>query len=488
VTGRPGPAADLDRVRAAVRAVDAPDVVIGFSRDGERAVCAGGTGPPPPVPREYRRYEIGSASKTYTGLLLATLVRAGQVSWNDPAHPGRPEVTLLHLATHTGGLPRLPPDFYPQAVPRWYSNPYARYPAARVLNSFVRHRPRHRPGSRWRYSNFGAAVLGHALAAATGTGWEELLDRRVLSPLGLTATGTAPGAGDATGHRRDGRTPVPPLRMGGFQPAGAVLATPHDLLSYLEAHLRPDHRPPDAAPDAAPWFFHMVMARMDAPWRVLRVFGRLSLRRDDLLLAGTDLNTVGEVLLEDASWWLEGFADPPQTAEDAVSAASSLHSFAEATSGMTREIGIRKDGPWGRQLVALRARASAQMDEIHASAIRVLDVVAPDPRRPAPRWRLMTVEDGEAPAARLRALCRFLILARDDAGRAAAAGAHADVLAAIQRRIDLTADSLLEGVRRGQAPRDARKRLSDLAGFLVELDDAEGADLLLRRTAAAGAA
>lgn len=244
----------------------------------------------------------------------------------------------------------------------------------------------------------------------------------------------------------------------------------------------------EAAPDAAPWFFHMVMARMEAPWRLLRVFERLSLRRDDLLLAGTDLNTVGEALLEDASWWLDGFADPPQTAEDAMSAAAALRRFAEATAGMAREIGIRKDGPWGRQLVALRARASAQMDEIHASAIRVLDVVAPDPRRPAPRWRLMTVEDGEAPAARLRALCRFLILARDDAGRAAAAGAHADVLAAIQRRIDLTADSLLEGVRRGQAPKDARKRLNDLAGFLVELDDAEGADLLLRRTAAAGAA
>jgi CubicO group peptidase (beta-lactamase class C family) len=103
----------------------------------------------------------------------------------------------------------------------------------------VHGRGRHRPGSRWHYSNFGGAVLGHALAAATGTSWEQLLRHRVLAPLGLTATGTSPGGSDATGHRRDGHTPVPPLRMGGLQPAGAVRAAPHDLLRYLEAHLRP---------------------------------------------------------------------------------------------------------------------------------------------------------------------------------------------------------------------------------------------------------
>jgi CubicO group peptidase (beta-lactamase class C family) len=36
---------------------------------------------------------------------------------------------------------------------------------------------------------------------------------------------------------------VPPLIVGGFQAAGAVRATPHDLLTFLEAHLDPAGRP-----------------------------------------------------------------------------------------------------------------------------------------------------------------------------------------------------------------------------------------------------
>ncbi|MDK1472664.1 serine hydrolase domain-containing protein [Streptomyces sp. 549] len=242
-----------ERLADAVRSVDAPDVVFAWSRDGERVVCSGGTAPRPPVGRDRLRYEIGSAGKTFTGLLLADLVRSGEVRWLDPAAaflapdlaPGRRPVSLLHLVTHTSGLPRLPADFYPQALPRWTGNPYARYSAARVVAAFLRGHRRHRPGSRWRYSNFGVSVLGHSLAAATGTPWADLLDARVLTPLGLAGTATRPAGGhrDAVGHGRDGRTPVPPLLMGGFEPAGAMRATPHDLLRYLEAHLGPAGTP-----------------------------------------------------------------------------------------------------------------------------------------------------------------------------------------------------------------------------------------------------
>ncbi|TDF50499.1 class A beta-lactamase-related serine hydrolase [Streptomyces sp. WAC05374] len=248
---------DAGSLDEAVRAVDAPDVVFALSRHGHRTVRSGGTAPPPPVPRDGLRYEIGSASKTFTGLLLADLVRSGALSGTTPAArlldparpPGRHPVTLTHLMTHTSGLPPLPADFYPQALPRWRTNPYAHYPPERVVRAFLRGRPRHRPGTRWRYSNFAVAVLGHTLAAATATPWERLLSERVLRPLGLNDTAphpTGPGT-DATGHRADGTTPVPPLRIGGFQAAGALRATPHDLLTFLEAHLEAPRRP-DGAP------------------------------------------------------------------------------------------------------------------------------------------------------------------------------------------------------------------------------------------------
>ncbi|MEU3660680.1 serine hydrolase domain-containing protein [Streptomyces sp. NPDC032940] len=242
-----------ERLAAAADACDAPDVVLALSRHGRRTVHSGGTGAPSDIAREDLRYEIGSASKTFTGLLLARLVRQGALTGGEPAaaclDPGRtvgPEpVTLAHLITHTAGLPALPRDFLPRTLPARRTNPYARYPAARVTDAFLRHRPRHRPGTRWHYSNFGVAVLGHAVAAATGTPWQDLLTEHVLRPFGLSGTALAAEDPkiDAAGYGKDGRTPVPPFDAGGFQAAGAVRATPHDLLAFLEAHLDPAGSP-----------------------------------------------------------------------------------------------------------------------------------------------------------------------------------------------------------------------------------------------------
>ncbi len=244
----PGSPATARLLAEAARAVDAPDLVLAVSRGGVRTVHTGGSAEPGPVPRELMAYELGSASKPYAGLLLARLVAQGRVRYADraadllapgfPVHPAVRRITLRHLLTHTSGLPGLPADFYPQAVPRWSTDPYGGYPADRVVRAFLRARPRHRPGTRWHYSNFAVSVLGHTLAAATGTPWEVLLHQQVLAPLGLAATRVRPGpeGTEAVGHRRDG-TPVPALDTGGFTAAGAVRATPLDLLTFLEAHL-----------------------------------------------------------------------------------------------------------------------------------------------------------------------------------------------------------------------------------------------------------
>lgn len=248
-----------ERLAAAVVAVDAPDVVFALSRHGQRLVRCGGTGPVPARSREDLRYEIGSATKTFTAVLLTELIQHGVVTGAEPARallaPDRPvptpPVTLAHLITHTSGLPALPSDFHVRALPAWHTNPYARYPYARVVEAFLRHRSRRRPGTRWHYSNFGVAVLGHALAAATDTPWSDLLDTRVLRPLDLGATIPRPAAfdphRDAVGHRKDGHTPTPAFDAGGFQAAGAVRSTPHDLLTFLEAHLRPGGSPLERA-------------------------------------------------------------------------------------------------------------------------------------------------------------------------------------------------------------------------------------------------
>jgi CubicO group peptidase (beta-lactamase class C family) len=64
-------------------------------------------------------FEIASATKGFTGLLLADMVQRGEVALTDPVSKYLPasakiperngrSITLLDLATHTSGLPFMP--------------------------------------------------------------------------------------------------------------------------------------------------------------------------------------------------------------------------------------------------------------------------------------------------------------------------------------------------------------------------------------------
>ncbi|GAA2653788.1 serine hydrolase domain-containing protein [Streptomyces lunalinharesii] len=250
-----GSPALADRLAYALTTVDAPDVVLAVTRQGRRTVVSGGTALAPPTSRQDLRYELGSLSKTFTVLLLADLAANGVLRLDDPLtarlprlplrHPWSGRITLRHLATHTSGLPRVPTDLLIGALVRPYENGYCGYDTERLLRTFARTRPRHRPGTRWRYSNFGLALLDPAMGHTTGTAYPDLLATRVLKPLGLTGTTLAPGATgtEAVGHRTNGTTPVQSTDMGAFAAAGAVRSTPDDLLTYLEAHLYPEGSP-----------------------------------------------------------------------------------------------------------------------------------------------------------------------------------------------------------------------------------------------------
>jgi D-alanyl-D-alanine-carboxypeptidase/D-alanyl-D-alanine-endopeptidase len=202
------------------------------------------------------RFEIGSVTKTYTALLLAEAAARGEVGYHDPladylppgaapAHRSGTPITLLHLATHTSGLPRLPAGFLAAALPAWFTDPYAGYSPERLLRSLGSTRVRTRPGDRVHYSNLGVGLLGQVLARAAGADYPQLLDARVCRPLGLTRTTCDPGRAQAVGHWH-GR-PRPPWRIPALPGAGALRSTGRDLLRYLEALLNPGGVGPLAA-------------------------------------------------------------------------------------------------------------------------------------------------------------------------------------------------------------------------------------------------
>ena len=199
-------------------------------------------------------FEIGSVTKVFTALLLADQVVAGNVELEQPLQEllpdvripvrGRP-ITLAALATHTSGLPRLPRRMLRQAM-RNRSDPYAHFTEHDVHAGLERARLRREPGGKWRYSNFGAAVLGHALAKHAGTTYDHLLRERVTGPLGLVDTVITLRPDQvqraARGHTR-WRHPTNDWSMPAMPAMGAVHSTAADLTKFLHAQLDPDDTP-----------------------------------------------------------------------------------------------------------------------------------------------------------------------------------------------------------------------------------------------------
>ncbi|HEY3893903.1 MAG TPA: serine hydrolase domain-containing protein [Pseudonocardiaceae bacterium] len=243
------PAQDLpDRLGASLAGIaaisGAPAAVLAAVVGRESAVVCHGD----PAPDTRTRFELGSVTKTFTALLLAEMVIRGEVGYDDPisaylplaARPCRATdtpITLLQLATHTSGLPRLPANLYLRALPAWWTNPYARYRLDDLYRATARVRPRQHPGIQVHYSNFGVGLLGQLLANAAQTEYRDLVVDRVCRPLGMAETLTEHGPLCATGYRR-GR-PVPAWEMGALAPAGTLRSCGSDLLRYLQAHLHP---------------------------------------------------------------------------------------------------------------------------------------------------------------------------------------------------------------------------------------------------------
>ena len=208
------------------------------------------------------QFELGSISKVFTALLLAESERLGKVSRNDPAakyllpmddpaQAALAKITLLSLTPHTSGLPRLPSNIGPN--PDANPDPYSAYDRVMLVEA-LRKDGRVAPANGvMAYSNFGAAVLGEALAAAWGTTYADALRVHVLTPLGMTSTslglaGSPPPPNLAPSHAA-GKT-VPNWTFQAFAPAGALRSSARDMAVFLAACLGKDSNPMRAAVEA----------------------------------------------------------------------------------------------------------------------------------------------------------------------------------------------------------------------------------------------
>jgi D-alanyl-D-alanine-carboxypeptidase/D-alanyl-D-alanine-endopeptidase len=162
---------------------------------------------------EQTLFELGSIQKVLDGLLLSDMVQRGELDLNDPVERYLPPdirlprkhgpITLLHLVTHTSGLPGR----------RTMAEAEACVGSLDAVKEFVStFTPSRAPGATYEYSNVGAQLLRCAAAARAGVDYESLLLARVTGPLGMDSTTLTPRpelmSRMAVGHN-DRLVPVP---------------------------------------------------------------------------------------------------------------------------------------------------------------------------------------------------------------------------------------------------------------------------------------
>ena len=236
MTERPGWAADLDRRLAdAQRTWRAPSVVAAVVREGEvawtGAVGAAEVGGLPAGPDV--SFRVGSITKTFTAVLLMQLRDAGLLDLDDRLEQHLPgtrhgAVTLRRMLAHLSGLQREPVgDLWVDLVVPDRDQLMAGFEQAeQVLPQRATHH----------YSNLAYAVLGEVVARRTGGTWEQALQERLLTPLGLTRTGVEPTAPRAVGYLSepwaDAVRPEPDMPTGAAAPAMQLWSTAQDLASW----------------------------------------------------------------------------------------------------------------------------------------------------------------------------------------------------------------------------------------------------------------
>jgi len=192
-------------------------------------------------------FEIGSITKVFTSLVLVDMVQRGEVKLDDPAAKYLPpgvkmpekdgkQITLVDLATHTSGLPRLPGNIAPKDP----ANPYADYSTEQLYQFLSGYQLTRDPGAQWDYSNLGVGLLGHLLARRAGVDYETLVKARVLGPLRMASTTITltpeETARLAAGHNSS-LVHVPGWDLPTLAGAGALRSTANDLLTFLAANL-----------------------------------------------------------------------------------------------------------------------------------------------------------------------------------------------------------------------------------------------------------
>lgn len=220
-------------------------------------------------------FKIASNTKAMTAALLARLVDAGKLKWDDPVTKYLPEFRLhdpwitrelqvRDLLIHNSGFGAGAGDLMLWPEPNLFTRDD-------VLHGLRYLKPKYSFRSRYAYDNTLYIVAGEVAAAAGGAPYDMLVRREIFEPLGMKRCQVGEWRRDAVGNvaqphtRRDDRNVV--IRADGevipdipMSAAGGIRCSLDDMLAWIRMWLDPER---SGLVDGKPW---LSKAQRDAVW------------------------------------------------------------------------------------------------------------------------------------------------------------------------------------------------------------------------------
>jgi CubicO group peptidase (beta-lactamase class C family) len=245
------PPGDIDDYAAQVlKTFAVPGLSVGIVKDG-KLVFAKGYGirklGESATVDENTLFPIGSNTKAFTSALLASLVDAGKLSWDDPVYQRLPgfqmydpfvshEMTIRDLLTHRSGMGLGEGDLL-----FWPTTTYTR---DEIIYRLRFMKPASSFRSRFAYDNLMYIAAGQIIPAVTGATWESYLRTKVLDPLGMKTTTLSAAefkasANHAYPHQRlDGvLRAIDFVSLDNAAPAGAINSSVVEMAKWLQLQL-----------------------------------------------------------------------------------------------------------------------------------------------------------------------------------------------------------------------------------------------------------
>ena len=135
-------------------------------------------------------FAIGSTTKAFTTGVISTLVDEGRLSWDDPVTKYLPyytleldtddpnaELTIADLCSHRSGFTRMSVAWASGKVPR-----------EEILRTAARAEAWDGFREDFHYNNVMYLAAGMAAGKVAGSSWDELVQTRILDPLGMDDT------------------------------------------------------------------------------------------------------------------------------------------------------------------------------------------------------------------------------------------------------------------------------------------------------------